>query len=78
MTGKHMNFVQELTVLALTGLPVITSPSFVLSTRDLKEWIKIEDHVTGRISSHELVSCPDPTHFVQWVGSGHETIVMRL
>ena len=51
MTGKHMNFVQELTALALTGLPAITSPSFVL-TRELEEWTKIEDHVTGQISSH--------------------------
>ena len=51
MTGKHMNFVQELTALALTGLLAITSPSFVL-TRELEEWTKIGDHVTGRISSH--------------------------
>ena len=54
MTGKHMNFIQELTALALTGLPVITSPSFVL-TRELEEWTKIEDHVTGQISSHALI-----------------------
>ena len=53
MTEKHMNFVQELTARALTVLPAITSPCFVL-TRELEEWTKIEDHVTGRISCHAL------------------------
>ena len=51
MTGKHMNFVRELTALALTGLPAITSPCFVL-TGELEEWTKIEDHVTGRICNN--------------------------
>jgi len=57
LTGKHdreaHEFVQELTALALTGLPAITSPCFVL-TRELEEWAKIEDHVTTRNSSHAL------------------------
>ena len=56
--GNHLDreaheFVQELTALALTGLPAITSPCFVL-TRELEEWTKIEDHVTGRSSRHAL------------------------
>ena len=50
MTGKHMNFVQKLTALALTGLLAITSPCFVKP----EEWTKIEDHVTGRSSGHVL------------------------
>ena len=53
MTGKHMNFVQELTALALTGLPAITLPCFVF-TRELEEWTKIEDHVIAWSSSHAL------------------------
>ena len=56
--GNHLDreahkFCTELTALALTGIPAITSPCFVL-TRELEEWTKIEDHVTGRSSSHVL------------------------
>ena len=53
MTEKHINYVQELTALALIGLRAITSPCFVL-TREMEEWTKIEDQVTGQNSSHVL------------------------
>ena len=32
-TGKHMDYVQELTARALTGIPAITFPCFVLTGR---------------------------------------------